>query len=226
MELSQERLAALAGVAKNTAINWEKDKSSPTAAALISLAEAGADAVYILTGKREPKRPDLNDTYYSLRLSEIENSLLDPTRQKKPDEKEEDAEARILLEARKEISSIIEHESPSGLSNNTLEQANHLIDIIDNPSGLSLIRAANFVQKRKRLDEERELLSIWLENWPYQPDEPVLKLMASIAVEYDVPHQRLVELSDEIYRDLQEQRWAEDVIDHHDRNHKTKPEKP
>lgn len=56
--LSQERLAGVAGVAKNTAINWEKDQSSPTAAALNLLAEAGADAVYILTGQRSAQSAD------------------------------------------------------------------------------------------------------------------------------------------------------------------------
>lgn len=53
LALSQEGLAKVAGVAKNTAINWERDNSSPTAAGLLAFANVGADALFIVTGRRE-----------------------------------------------------------------------------------------------------------------------------------------------------------------------------
>ena len=47
---SQPALAAVAGVAKNTAVNWENDVSSPTANTLAAFAEAGANVLFIVTG--------------------------------------------------------------------------------------------------------------------------------------------------------------------------------
>ena len=50
--ISQTRFSELAGVSKRTLVNWEKGDGSPTAVALAAFADAGADAFYILTGKR------------------------------------------------------------------------------------------------------------------------------------------------------------------------------
>lgn len=52
LQMSQTDFAALAGAKKGTQISWEKDASSPNAAALVAFAEAGADVLYILTGQR------------------------------------------------------------------------------------------------------------------------------------------------------------------------------
>ena len=49
---SQTKFAALGGAAKRTMIDWEKDVASPNAAFLSSIAAAGADVLYILTGQR------------------------------------------------------------------------------------------------------------------------------------------------------------------------------
>lgn len=49
---SQTKFAALGGAAKRTMIDWEKDVASPNAAFLSSIADAGADVLYIVTGQR------------------------------------------------------------------------------------------------------------------------------------------------------------------------------
>ncbi len=58
LKLERERLgftqpafAELAGAKKRTLIDWEKAVSSPTAVQLAAFAAAGADVLYILTGK-------------------------------------------------------------------------------------------------------------------------------------------------------------------------------
>jgi transcriptional regulator with XRE-family HTH domain len=50
--LTQEKFASLAGVQRRTLVDWEKGVSSPTALQLSKLADAGADASYIVTGRR------------------------------------------------------------------------------------------------------------------------------------------------------------------------------
>lgn len=53
LKFSQEAFAALAKASKRAQIDWEKGVSSPTAMALAAFASAGADVLYILTGRRE-----------------------------------------------------------------------------------------------------------------------------------------------------------------------------
>jgi transcriptional regulator with XRE-family HTH domain len=50
--LNQPDFAMLAGTTKKTLIDWEADRTSPTAVQLEALAVAGADVLYILTGTR------------------------------------------------------------------------------------------------------------------------------------------------------------------------------
>lgn len=51
LEMSQPKLGELLGVGKTTVINWEKGASAPDAFQLATLASAGADVLYILTGE-------------------------------------------------------------------------------------------------------------------------------------------------------------------------------
>ncbi|HEX4738730.1 MAG TPA: hypothetical protein VH331_14325 [Allosphingosinicella sp.] len=53
MGRNQTDFAALASASKGAQINWEKDVSSPPGTALRAFAEAGADVLYILTGRRQ-----------------------------------------------------------------------------------------------------------------------------------------------------------------------------
>lgn len=50
--LSQARIGDIAGVTKNSQINYEANKRSPDSAYLAKIAEIGADVNYILTGIR------------------------------------------------------------------------------------------------------------------------------------------------------------------------------
>jgi transcriptional regulator with XRE-family HTH domain len=52
MGLSQEALGALGGVQKRAQINYEKGERQPDSAYLAAIAAAGADVLYILTGRR------------------------------------------------------------------------------------------------------------------------------------------------------------------------------
>ncbi|WP_288804177.1 helix-turn-helix transcriptional regulator [uncultured Novosphingobium sp.] len=210
--LSQERFAALAGVAKNTAINWEKEKSSPTAAALLAFAEAGADALYILTGKHSAPEPDIFVSLVNSDLEEVELDLLDPKRHWVPGENEEDLEKRVLSGAITKLERILKSADP--VSEEQSERVKALLDAAYNPAKLALLRATDFAQKRKRREEEEELLGIWLNDSPYQPDHAPMKLMVMLAIEYGVPHRTLVELCQEIAEDVREQDWADTVIRH------------
>lgn len=51
--MSQTEFAAVAGVGKQSQINYEGEKRQPDAAYLAAIAEIGADVLYILTGRRE-----------------------------------------------------------------------------------------------------------------------------------------------------------------------------
>lgn len=50
--LTQPAFALIAGAAKRTVIDWEKGVSSPTAVQISAMSAQGADALYIITGKR------------------------------------------------------------------------------------------------------------------------------------------------------------------------------
>ena len=49
---SQPDFASLIGSTKKTQIEWEADRTSPTAVQLSALSNVGADVLYILTGER------------------------------------------------------------------------------------------------------------------------------------------------------------------------------
>lgn len=50
---TQADFSATVGAAKRTIIDWEKDRTSPTALQLTALAKVGVDVGYILTGERK-----------------------------------------------------------------------------------------------------------------------------------------------------------------------------
>lgn len=208
--LSQQKLATVAGVAKNTAINWEKGVSSPTADALALLAEAGADAVYILTGRRLAPVP-VEEEYIRGELDELERELIDPGRHRLPNEDEAQADARISQRARINLDGYLAHDARA-LPADLIERMKALREAVDNPQRRSLLRAADFAQAHRQRAEKKELLAIWLEPWPYSPDHAVMEIMARIALNYSVPEQALVELANAIYNDIEEQRSADRII--------------
>lgn len=52
LSLTQQGVADSIGVAKRTFIDWEKDRTSPTAVQLSALSQIGMDVLYVVTGQR------------------------------------------------------------------------------------------------------------------------------------------------------------------------------
>ncbi|MFM2278868.1 MAG: hypothetical protein RLZZ444_1099 [Pseudomonadota bacterium] len=209
--LSQPAFAALAGVTKGALVKWEKDTASPNSQALLAFAQRGADAVFILTGKRLPDVAIAEHTMVRDDLADIERELIEPARFRMPEETQEQAEARVIKKAKSTLSNIIKFDAP-GLPADLIDRAQALLQAANDPQRLSQLRAADFACARKRREDEKELLTIWLEACPYQPDNSVLDILARIALEYGVPHRTLADLLHEIHTDIEEQRSAERII--------------
>ena len=65
--LSQPQLATVAGVGKNTIIEWEKDDvAGANSRALAAFALTGLDVLYIVTGRREQRLPADQQPYDTL----------------------------------------------------------------------------------------------------------------------------------------------------------------
>ncbi|ENA7966834.1 helix-turn-helix transcriptional regulator [Salmonella enterica] len=56
LNLSQQKLADYIDVSKRTLIDWEKDRTSPTAVQLSALSSIGMDIMYIVTGSRSSNK--------------------------------------------------------------------------------------------------------------------------------------------------------------------------
>ncbi len=209
--MSQTDFAALSGVKKGTQISWEKDTSSPTVATLTDLARNGVDTVYVLTGRRLPGMVDAHDENIRADLSDIQRDLIDPARQRLADEADDQAEARVIAKAKKELQGIVDHDGPS-LPDDLFEHAKALLAAASDPHRLSLLRATDFAEARQRREYEKEMLYIWLEHGEYRPDNSVVELMARIVLEYSVPHRTLVELAQAIHQDVEELNSADRII--------------
>lgn len=98
LKLSQSAFAALAGASKGSQIAWEKkDGPSPSAADLERFAAAGADVLYIITGKRTPaagQSPPVNVDVLRQVIEGVEEILSTSRRKPEPGKK---AEAIVLL---------------------------------------------------------------------------------------------------------------------------------
>lgn len=55
--MSQPTFAALADCGRGAQVKWERGAATPNASALKAFAEAGADVLFIVTGRREPIAP-------------------------------------------------------------------------------------------------------------------------------------------------------------------------
>lgn len=59
LNMSQAVFAGHAGVKKLTQITWEAEAAYPNAEALAAFAKAGADVLFIITGRREATAPTM-----------------------------------------------------------------------------------------------------------------------------------------------------------------------
>lgn len=199
---SQTAFAEVAGVKKGTQISWEKDASSPSAQALVAFASAGADVLYILTGRRLPNLPDPVDEMIEGDLREARRNLVDPLRVRRPTEDFDKAEQRVVAEARILASRILLQEVPAGLRDALVEETKALLHLAENPAELPVLRAAEFAHDRERRVAEKQLLMLWFKGSPYHPIDSVMTMLADLALQYLVPHKMLVELCDEVFSDI------------------------
>lgn len=197
--LSQTAFAGLAGAKKGTQISWEKDASSPTAAALMAFADAGADVMYILTGKKEFLARD--DEEWVHIIDEIQRTLLDPVGDWRPNETEEQRHERILKDANARLSRILQFDSPK-LRPEIADRLKALLSWTENPTLLVAARAEDYARKHDKREFAKTAMLIWLENWEYRPNDAVLRMLVMLEVEYSVPLKLLVELANEIYMDV------------------------
>lgn len=200
--LTQSAFAKVAGVTKSAQIKWESGTSSaPTAPALAAIAEAGADVLYILTGRRSPELPDNPAAQIEADLVEIRRKLLEPARDRQPGEDQQAADMRELEDVAHQLTHIRVFDDEF-LSPEVRDEVEHLLDVATQPAALALYRAADFAQQRSRRREMRERLASWLDGGPYLPADTVMNLLASIALEHGVPIKLLIELVQELHDDL------------------------
>lgn len=79
---TQNAMAEAIGVSKRTFIDWEKDRTSPTAVQLSALSDIGVDILYIVTGVRSVIR---NNTPV---ISPKEREILDIIQDMRPEDRE------------------------------------------------------------------------------------------------------------------------------------------
>lgn len=206
--LNQTEFAALAGAGRRAMVNWESDGAAPLVTAVTAWAEAGADALYILTGRRTSDQTESLASKIDEQIAEIRREMLDPARYRLPDEDEHQAEERLLAGNTNALKALLRYDRPLMTEDQTIE-VEHLLDIIENPASLSLFRAADRVQLRKKRDDIRRGLREWLEGAPYQPDEAVTYMLTTLAMEYGAPVRFLSEMVYEMHRDMSDKMSGE-----------------
>lgn len=191
--LSQTAFAALAGATKSAQIKWEGGGSSvPTASALAGFADAGADILYIITGKRTVD-PDIWGLKISEQLAEIRRRVIDPSRYCLPNQSKSEAEKHVIRWAQSTLRAMLDFDSHL-LSKEQIDDAYDLLETVSDPAKLSFLRAGDFVEKRTRRKRTREDFVNYLAGGPYIPSDVVLRELVEIAIDHDVPVNDLAEL--------------------------------
>ncbi|WP_375292332.1 hypothetical protein [Sphingomonas melonis] len=195
--MSQTDFAALAGAKKGTQISWEKDASAPNAIALIAFAEAGADVLYILTGRRTNDGPDLSPTTVAENVAQARTALLDPHRFALSGESHDQTEERVLQQQIEVLSLILGYGDTVGTAEQ-LEEARSLLDIATNPNKLISFRAADHAQNRSKRKRIKERILSYIEMNDKQPSDEAVNLMTAISLDHNVPIGPLVDLAIEL----------------------------
>lgn len=88
--IAQADLAASVGASRRSVIDWEKGVAAPNAEALSAFGEVGADALYIITGRREQPLSRLDDRErLRLAVEAVEDGLAAVRRTLPPDKRAE-----------------------------------------------------------------------------------------------------------------------------------------
>lgn len=196
--MTQTAFGELAGVTKSAQIKWERGgTSSPTAPALAAWAEAGADALYILTGRRTGDGPDMSPHTIDDTIRTARGALLDPLRFSLPGEAPDQAEERVLQHQIEVLSLAAGYKGLLGSAEQQAEVA-HLLAIATDPQRLTAFRAADHAQLRGKRKRIKERFVSYLEMNDRQPTDAAINIMVEIALEYGVPVGPLVELALEL----------------------------
>lgn len=207
--LNQTDFAALAGASRRAMVNWETDGAAPSVAALIAWADAGADALYILTGQRTGERPQSAGHTVAQNLAGIHRDLLEPTRNRLAGEDDDQAEERVLQASAMALRYMLKYDAQL-MEPADIERAANLLDIATSPKKLTLFRAADFAQMRKKRDQMRQQIGDWID-LSYEPNETVRNILVTMAIDYAVPVRLLAELLYETFTDITERRQAREA---------------
>ena len=204
--LSQERFAQVAGVAKNTGINWEKDASSPTAAALISWMAVGADPYYVLTGERLDQQEDAatleaKNAAIWREFDRIRSEILDPRPRRREGENEFDLDDRMLREHASQLEAILADIDPKAVSA-LRDEAEHLQNIVKNSSAVSAFRASHRLDKMKERQRARKSLHEAMQNHSFFLTEPTTYLLVDLIAHFRVPAEFVAIMVEQINDDL------------------------
>ncbi|WP_454887851.1 hypothetical protein [Sphingomonas oryzagri] len=194
-------MAALAGSSKGAQINWEKDVNPPPATALAAYAEAGADVLYILTGRRTVDRPDNAVTQIEDQLAGIRRDLLEPTRYISPGQTAEEAEQATLARSASSLRAMLRYDTDF-LSPEMREEVESLLDIAEDPLKWAMYRAADRMQMRKKREEMKRRLFGWFDGSPYEPGDAVMNILTTLAIDYVVPDEFIAELVELFHTDI------------------------
>lgn len=197
---SQTRFAELAGVSKRTLVNWEKGDGSPTALALEAFENEGADVLYIVSGRRAPERSEATVEQIRIQLYDMERDLLHPQPGRKAGEDPERMEA-ILLEGQAKALRVMLQADAHLLTPELADQAANLLEIVSDPHKLSLFRAADYIQQKKKRDQIKESFNSWIEPARYELTDAVKNCVANLALEYGVSIKALAELVELMHDD-------------------------
>lgn len=200
--LSQADFAALAGASKGAQLKWEKESSFPAANILVAWGNAGADTLYILTGRRRGDYPAAANTSIADQLADIRRDLLEPVRRPLPGEDESLADRRILERHAAALRAMLKYDREA-LSPAELGEVYELLEVVTDPERLNAVRVADHALMRLRRREMRERIASHFNPERYEPGEPVIAAAASIALEYNVPFRFLVDLIEDVFDDLE-----------------------
>lgn len=196
----------MAGATKSAIVKWEKDEASPNAKALIAWAEAGADVLYILTGRRIAASADLDIGNHEDTLALVRQELLNAAGYPRPGESAESAADRLVADQVRTLREILDvagdYDNP-----NHIEEAKSLLEIATDPLKLAAYRAAEHAQMREKRATLRRIINITLEIYEPRPSETAMNLMVEICLTYGVPAASIAELALQLMEDGG--RWLE-----------------
>lgn len=200
LKKTQAEFAATANITPRGLMKWEKNEGVPNAIALQLWAGLGADVLYILTGRRVPQE---QRTVQSIQadLERIRRRIIDP-----PNlgiNNTQSSDAAVLEPSINSIRTILNCDRDL-LTPELQEEAEGLLDTLQNPMGLTLYRAADFAQMRSRRKAARAALLEWIGNDPYSPSETVINLLVTLNIEYNVPERLIWEIVEELVEDVRD----------------------